>query len=135
MRKRILKNSNAFDMTIKILFVQWLKKMWRGMTIGTTKNKDQNWAKRRKGPKLGLSSLVVQSSVGHSEIWRTSRIKSVKVLLYYGFIATINQGTKVGTLGRQNERNSSYVRLAHISISVFCFRSVCLMKSNCYSSL
>ena len=43
------------------------------------------------------------------------------------------QGVKVGTLGRQNERNSSYVRLAHTSIFGLCFMSVCLMKSNCYS--
>ena len=28
------------------------------------------------------------------------------------------QGVKVGTLGGQNERNSSYVRLAHTSILV-----------------
>ena len=43
------------------------------------------------------------------------------------------QGVKVGTLGRQNERNSSYVRLAHTSTFGLCFISVCLMKSNCYS--
>jgi len=43
------------------------------------------------------------------------------------------QGVKVGTLGRQNERNSSYVRLAHTSIFGLCFMLVCLMKSNCYS--
>ena len=35
--------------------------------------------------------------------------------------------------GRQNERNSSYVKLAHTSIFGLCFMSVCLMKSNCYS--
>ena len=28
----------------------------------------------------------------------------------------LEQGIKVGMLGRQNERNSSYVRLAHTSI-------------------
>ena len=44
-----------------------------------------------------------------------------------------NQGVKVVTLGRQNDRNSSYVRLAHTSIFGLCFMSVCLMKSNCYS--
>ena len=44
-----------------------------------------------------------------------------------------NQGVKVGTLGRQNERNISYVRLAHTSLFGLCFMSVCLMKSNCYS--
>ena len=43
------------------------------------------------------------------------------------------QGVKVGTLGRQNERNSRYFRLAHTSIFGLCFMSVCLMKSNCYS--
>ena len=43
------------------------------------------------------------------------------------------QGVKVGTLGRQNERNSSYVRLAHTSIFGLCLMLVCLMKSNCYS--
>ena len=43
------------------------------------------------------------------------------------------QGVKVVTLGRQNERNSSYNRLAHTSIFGLCFMSVCLMKSNCYS--
>ena len=43
------------------------------------------------------------------------------------------QGVKVGSLGRQNERNISYVRLAHTSIFGLCFMSVCLMKSNCYS--
>ena len=43
------------------------------------------------------------------------------------------QGVKVGTLSRQNERKSSYVRLAHTSIFGLCFMSVCLLKSNCYS--
>ena len=43
------------------------------------------------------------------------------------------QGVEVGTLGGQNERNSSYVRLAYTSIFGLCFMSVCLMKSNCYS--
>ena len=33
-----------------------------------------------------------------------------------------DQGVKVGTLGRQNERNRSYVRLAHTSIIGLCFR-------------
>ena len=42
-------------------------------------------------------------------------------------------GAKVGTLGRQNERDSCYVRLAHTSIFCLCFMSVCLMKSNWYS--
>ena len=44
-----------------------------------------------------------------------------------------NQGAKARMLGRQNERNSSYVSLANTSIFGFCFMSVCLMKSNCYS--
>ena len=43
------------------------------------------------------------------------------------------QGVKVRSLGTQNERNSSYVRLAQISIFGLCFMSVCLIKSNCYS--
>ena len=43
------------------------------------------------------------------------------------------QGVKVGSLGRQNERNSSYFRLAPTSIFGLCFMSVCLIKSNCYS--
>ena len=43
------------------------------------------------------------------------------------------QGVKVGMLGRQNESNSSYVRLAHTSIFGLCFMSVCLTKSNCNS--
>ena len=43
------------------------------------------------------------------------------------------QGVKVGTFGRLNERNSSYVRLAHTSIFGLCFMPVCLIKSNCYS--
>ena len=46
---------------------------------------------------------------------------------------SLDQGVKVGTLGRQNERNSSYVRLAHTSLFGLCFMPVCLMKSNCYS--
>ena len=45
----------------------------------------------------------------------------------------LHPGVKVVTLGRQNKRNSSYVRLAHTSIFGLCFMSVCLMKSNCYS--
>ena len=45
----------------------------------------------------------------------------------------LTQGVKVGTLGRQIERNCSYVWLAHTSIFGLCFMSVCLMKSNCYS--
>ena len=40
-------------------------------------------------------------------------------------------GAKVGTLGRQNKRNSSYVMLAHTSIFGLCFMLVCLMKANC----
>ena len=43
------------------------------------------------------------------------------------------QGVKVGTLGRQNERNRSYVRRDHTSIFGLRFKSVCLMKLNCYS--
>ena len=46
---------------------------------------------------------------------------------------TYDQGAKVGILGRQNERNSSYDRLTHTSIFGLCFMSLCLMKSNCYS--
>ena len=34
------------------------------------------------------------------------------------------QGVQVTMLGRQNERNSSYVRLAHTSIFGLCFMSV-----------
>ena len=45
----------------------------------------------------------------------------------------LGQGVKVETLGRQNERNNSYVWLVHTSIFGLCFISVCLMKSNCYS--
>ena len=45
----------------------------------------------------------------------------------------LNQGVKVGTLGRQNERNSSSVRLAHTSIFGLCFMPVCLIISNYYS--
>ena len=36
-------------------------------------------------------------------------------------------------LGRQNERNISYIKLAHTSIFGLCFMPVCLMKSNCYT--
>ena len=52
-----------------------------------------------------------------------------------GFILNMyeRQGVKVVMLGRQNERNSSYVRLAHTSIFGLCLMSVCLMKSNCYT--
>ena len=46
---------------------------------------------------------------------------------------TYDQGAKVGMLGRQNEWNSSYVRLAHTFIFSLCFMSVSQMKSNCYS--
>ena len=42
------------------------------------------------------------------------------------------QKANVGMLSRQNERNSSLVRLAHISTFGF-FLSICLIKSNCYS--
>ena len=45
----------------------------------------------------------------------------------------LTQGVKVRTLGRQNVRNISYVRLAHTYIFGLCFTSVYLMKSNCYS--
>ena len=45
----------------------------------------------------------------------------------------LGQGVKVKTLGRQNERNNSYVWLVHTSIFGLCFMPVCLMKSNCYS--
>ena len=43
------------------------------------------------------------------------------------------QGVKVEMLGRQNERNSCRVCLAHTSIFGLCSMSVCLMKSKCYS--
>ena len=36
-------------------------------------------------------------------------------------------------LGRQNERNFCYVRMALTSIFGLCFMSVCLINSNCYS--
>ena len=48
-------------------------------------------------------------------------------------ICILSQGTKVGILGVQNERNSSSVRLAYTYIFGLCFISVCLMNSNCYS--
>ena len=44
-----------------------------------------------------------------------------------------NQGVKVRTLGRQNERNFAYDRLALATIFGLCFMLVCLIKSNCYS--
>ena len=61
-----------------------------------------------------------------------------KVAAICGFFSLLTlmylvQGVKVGPLGGQNERNSTYVRLAHTSIFGLCFMSVCLMKSNCYS--
>ena len=43
------------------------------------------------------------------------------------------QGVKVGMLGRQTERNCSFLRLAHTSIFGLCFMPVCLIISNCYS--
>ena len=43
------------------------------------------------------------------------------------------KGAKVGMLSRQNEWNSSNVRLANTFIFGLCFMSVCLMKSNCFS--
>ena len=52
---------------------------------------------------------------------------------YFNFKVHPSQGVKVVMLGRQNERNSSYVRLAHTTISGLCFMTVFLMKSNCYS--
>ena len=48
------------------------------------------------------------------------------------FFVKMDQGVKVVMLGRQNERNSSYVRLAHTSFFGLCFMFFCLMKSNCY---
>ena len=45
----------------------------------------------------------------------------------------LTQGVKVRTLGRKNERNFCYDRLAFTSIFGLCFMSVCLIKSNCYS--
>ena len=44
---------------------------------------------------------------------------------------TFTQGVKVGTLGRQNERNSSYVRLAHTSIFGLCFMMLFHFKKLC----
>ena len=49
------------------------------------------------------------------------------------FLLGPNQGVKARMLGRQNERNFCYVRLALTSIFGVCFMSVCLIKSNCYS--
>ena len=43
------------------------------------------------------------------------------------------QGVKARMLGRQNERNFCYKRLALTSIFCLCFMSVCLIISNCYS--
>ena len=43
------------------------------------------------------------------------------------------QGVKARMLGRQNERNFCYVRLALTSIFGLCFVAVCLIKPNCYS--
>ena len=44
-----------------------------------------------------------------------------------------NQGVQARMLGRQNERNNSYIRLACTSIFGLFFMPVCLLKSNCYS--
>ena len=76
--------------------------------------------------------IKVQPAKSHGEITSTvsHKINNVPLLLQnLGF----TQGFKVGTLGRQNERNSSYVRLAHTSITGLYFMPACLMKSNCYS--
>ena len=54
-------------------------------------------------------------------------------LVTYSIRKAITQGVQVWTLGRQNERNNSYVRLAHTSIFGLCLMPVCLMKLNCYS--
>ena len=48
-------------------------------------------------------------------------------------IKPLGQGVKARTLGRQNERNFCYARLALTSIFGLCFVAVCLIKSNCYS--
>ena len=62
-----------------------------------------------------------------------AKIKQVASLGYAALHMHTVQGVKVGTLGRQIERNSSYVWLAHTSIFGLCFMSVCLIKSNGYS--
>ena len=60
--------------------------------------------------------------------------RQMKIFLGFIFAIRYGQGVKVGTLGWQNERNSSCViRLAQTSLFGLCFMSVCLMKSHCYS--
>ena len=61
-----------------------------------------------------------------SDFWESFKLDKLILL---------SQGAKVGLLGRQNEKNSSYVWLAHTSIFGLCFMSICVMKSNCYSLL
>ena len=39
------------------------------------------------------------------------------------------QGVKIETIGRQNERNSGYVRLAHTSMFGLCFMTVCSLPN------
>ena len=53
-------------------------------------------------------------------------IVAITMLSYLFPIHTIylSQGVKVETFGRQNERNISYVRLAHTSLFGLCFMSV-----------
>ena len=54
-------------------------------------------------------------------------------LLAHGIVKGIKQGVKARILGRQNESNFCYDRLALTSIFCMYFMSVCLIKSNCYS--
>ena len=55
------------------------------------------------------------------------------LLLFNIFFFCLGQGVKATTLGRQNQKNFCYERLALTSIFGLCFMSICLIKSNCYS--
>ena len=66
---------------------------------------------------------------------KTTIIVLVKIFINSLFYSKFSFfiGRQVWMLGRQIERNSSYVWLANSSIFGLCFMSVCQMKSNCYS--
>ena len=90
----------------------------------------------KKGPNF-ISSKFFLLGTGH--LWKKEPeviFLYSKIFFKYSYIFAGEralQGVKVEMLGRQNERNSSYVRLAQTSIFGLCFMTVCLMKSNCYS--
>ena len=116
-------NIHMYVWTIKIkyLLLDWLGQMSGWFQMFDLANVGSRRVRSIDGKK------IFKSKVSKSK-WQSGWKAQLQPML-----VVFGQRVKARTLGRQNERNFCYDRLAHTSIFGLCFMWVCLIKSNCYS--